>query len=232
MIIKRFDYYPLSQINNQGSHRYVGKDGKPVPSVTTILSATSDKTALIEWKKRVGDKRAAAITKEAASVGSRMHKFLETYVETGEWPEPGSNPYAHKAIHMASLIRDNGLTNVDEIWGSEINLHVPEIYAGTTDLVGTYKSKPAIMDFKQANKPKKDEWVEDYKLQLVAYAEAHNEIYGTDIQEGHIFMCTRGDDGLEVGGEHYQQFDVWPEDYVYWRDKWYDRVYDYYKNYA
>jgi len=109
---------------------------------------------------------------------------------------------------------------------------MPNMYAGTTDLVGTYKGNPAIMDFKQSNKVKKPEWVVDYYLQMVAYAEAHNEIYGTNIQEGHVFMCTRGDDSMELGGELYLQFDIWPDEYQEWRTEWYNRVYTYYEQYA
>ena len=107
-----------------------------------------------------------------------------------------------------------------EIWGSEVQLYHPKIYAGTTDLVGTYKGQPAIMDFKQTNKPKKKEWVEDYYLQLTAYALAHNELYGTDIKEGHVFMCSRD--------LQYQQFDLWPDEFPNWESKWWDRVYQYY----
>ena len=161
-----------------------------------------------------------------------MHKYLEDYVEFGKWPEPGSNPFAKKAHAMATQIRDNAMGDVDEIWGSEVALYVPQMYAGTTDLVGQYKGQPCIMDFKQTNKPKKLEYVQNYFLQLVAYAEAHNEIYGTNIREGHIFMCSRGDDGMILGGETYQQFDVWPHEYDEWRNEWYERVYAYYSKHG
>ena len=109
----------------------------------------------------------------------------------------------------------------EEIWGSEVPLYVPNIYAGTTDLVGVYKGNPCIMDFKQTNKPKKLEWVEDYFLQLTAYAIAHNEVHGTDIREGHIFMCSRA-------GE-YQQFDLWPDEFDEWEQEWWNRCTQYYE---
>jgi hypothetical protein len=223
LIIEKFDYTPLSRKEVNGKRLYATPDGNAVASVTTILDATKDKTHLIQWRKRVGEKKAQEITTEAAGVGTRMHKYLEDYIETGEWPTPGSNPYAQQAHGMAEVIRDNALKDV-EVWGSEIALYMPNMYAGTTDLVGTYKGQPAIMDFKQTNKPKKEEWVVDYFLQLVAYAEAHNEIYGTNIREGHVFMCSRA-------GE-YQQFDVWPDEYEEWRQEWYNRVYQYYEQQA
>jgi ATP-dependent exoDNAse (exonuclease V) beta subunit len=221
LILNKYDYQPISRKQVNGKRLYETPDGNAVASVTTILDATKDKTHLIAWKKRVGEKKAQEIVTEAAGVGTRMHKYLEDYIEFGEWPQPGSNPYAQQAHGMAEVIRDNALNDVDEIWGSEVALYMPQMYAGTTDLVGQYKGQPSIMDFKQTNKPKKVEWVVDYFLQLVAYAEAHNEIYGTNIREGHVFMCSRA-------GE-YQQFDVWPDEYDEWRNEWYERVYRYYE---
>ena len=229
LILKKYDYTPLSRKEVNGKRLYATPDGNAVASVTTILDATKDKSHLVAWRKRVGETKAREITTEAAGVGTRMHKYLEDYIDTGEWPSPGSNPFAIKAHRMAEEIRNQAMIDVDEIWGSEVALYVPQMYAGTTDLVGQYKGQPCIMDFKQTNKPKKVEWVQDYYLQLVAYAEAHNAVYGTDIREGHVFMCSRGDDPMVLGGETYQQFDLWPHEYDEWRNEWYNRVYQYYE---
>jgi genome maintenance exonuclease 1 len=109
---------------------------------------------------------------------------------------------------------------VSEVWGSEINLYYPELYAGTTDLIGVYKGSPAIMDFKQSRKLKKAEWVEDYYLQLVAYAEAHNKLFDTKIQHGRIFICTQNNE--------YQTFEI--DHYDQWVGKWFSRVEQYYKS--
>jgi len=224
LIKNKFEYKLIERTSVDGKRKYLTPDGAAVASVTTILDATKDKTHLIAWKKRVGEQKAQEIVTEAAGVGTRMHKYLEDYVEFGEWPTPGSNPYAKQAHMMATQIKEKALSYVDEIWGSEVNLYMPNMYAGTTDLVGTYKGQPCIMDFKQTNKPKKVEWVVDYFLQLTAYAEAHNELYGTEIREGHVFMCSRA-------GE-YQQFDIWPNEYDEWRKEWYDRVYTYYEKHG
>ena len=223
LIQKKYDYQPISRKQVEGKRLYATPDGNAVASVTTILDATKDKSHLIAWRKRVGEKKAQEIVTEASSVGTRMHKYLEDYVETGEWPTPGSNPYAQQAHGMAKVIKDQVMDDV-EVWGSEVNLYMPQMYAGTTDLVGTYKGQPAIMDFKQTNRPKKLEWVVDYFLQLTAYAEAHNEIYGTEIRQGHVFMCSRA-------GE-YQQFDIWPDEYDEWRTEWCNRVYQFYEQQA
>jgi ATP-dependent exoDNAse (exonuclease V) beta subunit len=220
LITEKYDYKEIKRKQVDGKRLYACPDGNAVASVTTILDKTKDKSHLIAWRKRVGEQKAQEIVTEAASVGTRMHKYLEDYIEFGKWPTPGSNPYAQQAHKMAEQVKENAMTNVDEIWGSEINLYHPKIYAGTTDLVGQYKGQPAIMDFKQTNKPKKAEWVEDYYLQLTAYALAHNEVFGTNIREGHIFMCSRD--------LQYQQFDVWPDEFDKWEQKWWDRVYQYY----
>tara|TARA_B100000212_G_C27331913_1_gene515036 strand:- start:15 stop:695 length:681 start_codon:yes stop_codon:yes gene_type:complete len=224
LITNKFDYKTIERTSVNGKRKYLTPDGKAVASVTSILDSTKDKTHLIAWKKRVGETKAQEIVTEASGVGTRMHKYLEDYVEFGKWPEPGSNPYAKQAHMMASQVKENALADVDEIWGSEVALYVPKLYAGTTDLVGQYKGNACIMDFKQTNKPKKLEWVQDYFLQLTAYAIAHNEIYNTNIKEGHIFMCSRA-------GE-YQQFDLWPHEFKEWEQEWWNRVYAYYEKHG
>ena len=208
LIKNKYDYKEIKKKSVEGRRLYACPDGNAVASVTTILDATKDKTHLIAWRKRVGETKAREITTEAAGVGTRMHKYLEDYVESGEWPTPGSNPYAQQAHKMAEQVKEQALVDIDEIWGSEVQLYHPKIYAGTTDLVGSYNGNACIMDFKQTNKPKKKEWVEDYYLQLTAYALAHNELYGTDIKEGHVFMCSRD--------LQYQQFDLWPDEFAEW----------------
>jgi ATP-dependent exoDNAse (exonuclease V) beta subunit len=223
LIIERFPYSALTRANIDGQRKYNTPSGA-VPSVTTILGKTKDQTHLNEWRNRVGWAKAQEITTEAAGVGTRMHKYLELYIESGEWPSPGSNPYAQQAHRMAEQVRDHALIDITEIWGSEVNLYMPGIYAGTADLVGQYKGNPAILDFKQTNKPKKKEWVEDYYLQLTAYALAHNEIYGTNIREGHVFMCSRD--------LQYQQFDLWPDEFDTWADRWWTRCEEYYSQFG
>ena len=224
LINNKYEYPTIERKSIDGKRKYLTPDGNAVASVTTILDSTKDKTHLIEWRKRVGEQKAQEITTEAAGVGTRMHKYLEDYVETGQWPTPGSNPYAKQAHMMATQIKEHALEDVDEIWGSEVSLYVPKIYAGTTDLVGTYKGNPCIMDFKQTNKPKKTEWVVDYFLQLTAYAIAHNDVYKTDIKEGHVFMCSRA-------GE-YQQFDIWPDEFAEWEQESWNRVHTYYEKHG
>ena len=219
-IVKPYDYHTLKQITLPNKRLYETPDGNKVPSVTTILSKTKDMTHLNEWKKRVGEQNAQRIVTEASGVGSAMHANLERYL-LGETRVPGNNVVHLQANKMADQIIQQALIHVDEVWGIEQALYFPGLYSGTTDIVGVYKGAPSIMDCKQTNKPKKKEWVEDYFLQLVAYAEAHNEVYGSNIKEGHIFMCSRD--------LNYQQFDLEPSHYDYYLDKWLQRVEQFYK---
>ena len=199
--VEKYQYKNCQQINCSVTKKrvYLTPDGEELPSVTTILSFTKDMTHLNEWKKRVGEEKAAQITREAAGVGTAMHSNLERFL-IGEQRQPGKNPVHVQANSMANKIIEHGLSNMNEIWAIEQSLYHPGLYSGTTDLCGVYNGNPAICDFKQTNKPKKEEWVEDYKIQLVAYIMAHNAVYGSDIKEGHVFMCSRD--------LQYQQFDL------------------------
>jgi genome maintenance exonuclease 1 len=230
--VERFTYNPCQQINDPVTRKrvYLTPDGEKTPSVTTILGATKDMTFLNEWKNRVGHAKAQQITTEAAGVGTAMHANLERYL-AGIERMPGHNLVQVKANAMANQIIANGLSKVNEVWAMEQSLYYPGLYSGTTDLVGVYDGEPAVMDHKQTNKPKKAEWVEDYYLQLMAYILAHNEVYGTTIRRGVVFMCSRGDDSIKVGGETYQQFDLLPKDFNKYQDLWLTKVEDYYTNY-
>lgn len=219
--VERFQYKNCKQINDPVTRKrvYLTPDGESLPSVTTILGATKDMTHLIEWRKRIGEEKAAQITREAAGVGTAMHGNLERYL-AGLQRQPGNNPVHVQANAMADIIIENALTKVDEVWAMEQSLYYPGLYSGTTDLVCVYKGNPSVCDYKQTNKPKKEDWVEDYKIQLTAYIMAHNEVYATDIKEGHVFMCSRD--------LQYQQFDLWPDEFDHWQEQWLKKIEEYY----
>jgi len=219
----KFNYISMSRVEVEGKRRYATPDGEKLPSVTTILDATKSeesKQALANWRKRVGHAKAQEITTEAAGRGTRMHKWLEDYIKTGAMGEPGTNPYSIQSHQMARSIIDQGLSKCNEFWGTEVTLYFPKIYAGTTDLVGLHEGSESIMDHKQTNKPKKREWIEDYFVQLAAYANAHNELYGTKIRKGVIFMCSAANE--------YQEFVLEGTDFDVYTDKWFNRVEQYY----
>lgn len=213
----------MQRVEVDGKRRYLTPDGEKLPSVTTILDATKSeesKQALNNWRKRVGAQKAQEIVTEAAGRGTRMHKWLENYVKTGETGDPGSNPYSIQSHTMAHSIITQGMINCTEFWGTEVPLYFPKIYAGTTDLCGVHGGAEAIMDHKQTNKPKKREWIEDYFVQLAAYANAHNEVHGTKIRKGVIFMC----DPTSL----YQEFIIEGTEFDKYTDIWFKRVEQYY----
>lgn len=224
MLISKYPYELISRTNIDGKRHYCLPDGSNVPSVTTILDKTKPaekRQALANWKKRVGEAAAQQITTEAAGRGTRMHKWLETYVKDGQIDLPGSNPYSKQSHAMASVIIFEGLAkNIQEFWGVEVPVYYSGLYAGTTDCVGVWKNKPAILDFKQTNKPKKKEWIDDYFLQLAAYAMAHNNMFETKIKTGVILMCSANNE--------YQEFEITESEFEYYTDLWLRRLEYYY----
>lgn len=233
MITQRYNYKPLDRTTIDGKRHYCLPDGSKVPSVTTILDRTKpaeQREALNQWKQRMGAERAQQITTEAANRGTRMHAYLESYVLTQDMkPLPG-NPFGHPSWFMAAEIILKGLCNVDEFWGTEVPVYYSGLYAGTTDCIGVWKGRPAIMDFKQSNKVKKREWIEDYFLQLAAYAAAHNETHGTDIKDGVILMAVQPkllEDGTYTTPE-YLEFEVKKDEFAHWSNEWMKRVELYY----
>ena len=179
----------------------------------------------------MGEQKAQQITTEAANRGTRMHTYLEHYVKTGELKEQGSNPFGWASHAMAQTVIDNGLKNVDEFWGVEIPLYFPSVYAGTSDGAGIHLNQESILDYKQTNKPKRREWIEDYFLQLAAYALAHNEVYGTNIRKGVILMCVKPPvdaQGRPTASPEYQEFVLESADFDHWADAWWRRLEQYY----
>jgi genome maintenance exonuclease 1 len=230
----KYNYTSLQRDESTGKRLYACPDGFKVPSVTTILDKTKPaeaREALANWKKAVGEQKAQQITTEAANRGTRMHKYLEDYIKGEQLKESVSNPYAQQSLIMAKKVVEAGFVDVKEVWGSEVPLYFPELYAGTTDCVGIHNGDEAILDFKQSNKPKKLEWIDDYFLQLTAYALAHNEVHGTNIRKGVIMMCVRPPEITPgVWGEpQYQQFILEPKDFDYWTERWCNRVSEYYR---
>ncbi len=216
--------YPTSTralINNQ---RHYDVNEEKLPSVTTILSATQSdekKASLAKWTQSVGQDQATRIRDQAAERGSIMHRVLEGYL-LGQNHADFSD-LGQQAGSMANVILESGIRgHLDEIWGSEITVYYPGLYAGATDLAGIYDGRESIIDFKQSNKPKKKEWIEDYFMQLAAYAMAHNHVYGTNIQSGIILMCTKDN--------YFQRFSVKDKDFQQFTFKWLKRVDQFHSN--
>jgi genome maintenance exonuclease 1 len=206
---------------DQERHYEVGNE--KLPSVTTILSATESeekKQAIAKWKARVGAVEAERVKNTAATRGTSMHSYLEHYIAgEGLLDLTESGVEAQK---MAETIRDKGFSELEEIWGSECVLYYPELYAGQTDLCGIYQGRESIIDFKQSNKPKREEYIGDYYLQLAAYATAHDAVYNTKIEQGVILMCTPD--------LYFQKFVLNGARFRQAKWEWLQRVDEYYRN--
>lgn len=230
----KFDYHPIPRVVVEGKRFYATPDGNNLPSVTTILDRTKSeqsKAALQQWRARVGADRAQQITTEAANRGTRMHSYLEHYVKTGHRKERGSNPFSWPSYVMAEEIINKGLANVTEFWGIEVPLYFPGVYAGTTDGAGIHLNQESILDYKQTNRPKRREWIEDYFIQLAAYAEAHNELHGTQIKKGVVLMCVKPELDQNhniVGQPQYQEFVLEGAEFEHYRSQWWKKVEQFY----
>lgn len=220
MITEKYNYPPLKRVQQNGSRKYTDGQSNPVPSVTTILSDTGDKTHLIEWRKRVGEAEAQRISNEAAGFGTKVHDALEKYLLEQDYAITGNNLVHTMARQAFDVMVDKGLSQCDEIWGSEVGLIAQGLYAGTSDAVGMFNGVPSIIDFKTAKKIKPKKWITDYFLQGCAYALAHNEMFGSDIRQVAIMMVDRE-------GE-YADFVIEGEEFDHYANMWADRVTEYY----
>tara|TARA_R110002049_G_scaffold111534_2_gene260775 strand:- start:178 stop:864 length:687 start_codon:yes stop_codon:yes gene_type:complete len=215
--------YPASMRTSIEGRRHYEITGKKLPSVTTILQATKSQEAIDSinrWKARVGEDQATRVKDQAAARGTNMHYHLEKYI-LGEGHKDLTDE-GQVAGDMAQVIIDKGLCDLSEIWGSEVTLYYPGLYAGATDLVGVYDYEDSIIDFKQSNKPKRKEWIEDYFIQLAAYAMAHNQVYNTEITQGVILMCTPD--------KYFQKFQVKGKEFIKYQHKFLEKVDQYYND--
>jgi len=215
--------YPKSIRETLKGGRHYDVNDEKLPSVTTILQATQSlekAESLSRWASRVGQVEADRIRDQAAKRGTAMHSYLEAYLQGGKILD--LRDVGREASSMGQTIIEKGFPELEEIWGVECTLYYPGLYAGQTDMCGIYQGRESIVDFKQSNKPKKIEWIEDMFLQLVAYATAHDCIYGTKIEQGVILMCTPDN--------FFQRFIVNGSEFREWKWKWLRKISDYYES--
>lgn len=154
-----------------GKRHYVLEDGTTyLKSVTSILGEKLDKTALLEWKKKVGEVEANRISTQAARRGTAIHSLAESYV-LNEDMKPiydKAMPVNVDSFKMLTPFIDE---NVDNILGIELALYSKALKcAGRTDLVADYNGVTSIIDFKTSLKTKKEEWIENYFIQATVYS--------------------------------------------------------------
>ena len=212
--------YPSSTRTSLNGARYYEINDTKLPSVTEILKATESedkKESLLRWRQKVGDIEANRIMHVSSSRGTAMHKHIEDYL-TGQTKLDLLSNDNEESLIMSRQIIEKGISKLDELWGAEITLSYPNLYAGTADASGIYSGKESIIDFKQSNKPKKREWIEDYFLQLSAYAMAHNKVYNTQICQGIILVCTPPPNIL------FQEFIVDGDEFIQYQEKFLKKV--------
>jgi hypothetical protein len=211
----KYSYITGKQITDVDTGtRFYDFQGMRLPSVTTILAKTKNQSYLTAWKNRVGHEKAEAIKNLSSKRGTSMHKFLEHHISGTGYDD--LTAIGREAKPMAQKVIEMGLTPVSEIYGSEVMLHYPGLYAGSTDLVCMHNDMETIVDFKQSNRPKKEEWIDDYYLQIAAYAMAHDAYYGSRIRQGVIMVCTPD--------LYYQEFRITDQGLRSWKHKFLKRL--------
>ena len=213
--------YPKTTRETIDGKRHYAVDSYKLPSVTTILSATQSaekRESLANWRKREGEENAARIVEQSGARGTAMHKILEEYIRGQGYMD--MTTVGQEAHNMAKRVIEQGLSNITEVYGLECCLYYPGLYAGQTDMVGMHKGDLAIVDFKQTNKPKRREWIEDYCHQLAAYTMAHNYMHKTEIQKGVIMMCSKDN--------FYQEFIIQGLEMRKYQHQWLKKVDEYY----
>jgi len=183
----KYNYIDGTQLSDHGSRIY-DVAGYRLPSVTTVLGKTKDQKFLQDWIAKKGAKEAERIKNVSSARGTAMHKFLEHHILGNGYDD--LTGLGQEAKAMAEKVIEIGLAPVEEYYGSEVTMYYPGLYAGSTDLVCSHNGDDAIVDFKQSNRPKKKEWIEDYYLQIAAYAMAHDYVHGSSINKGVIMVCT------------------------------------------
>ena len=209
----KYKYMSGQRYEHHGTRTY-DFGGVRLPSVTTVLAKTKDQSYLTAWKNKVGHDKAESIKNYSSKRGTSMHKFLENHITGVGYDDLSA--IGQEARPMANKIIEVGLTPVEEYYGSEVTMHYPGLYAGATDLVCLHNNMETIVDFKQANRPKKLEWIDDYFLQIAAYAMAHDYVYKSQIRQGVIMVCTPD--------LYYQEFKIQDADLRRWKHKWMKRL--------
>ena len=216
--LERYNYVRVPRSDDEGNRTY-DVQGAKLPSVTTILSRTKDQGYLKKWKAKVGEAQAEVIKNISSKRGTSMHKYIEAFILEKGYEDMTS--LGQQAKTMAHKVIEMGLTPVEEYYGSEVTLYYPGLYAGSTDLVCVHNEMDTIIDFKQSNSPKRKEWIEDYYMQIAAYAMAHDYIHGSNIEQGIIMVCTPD--------LYMQEFRFQGAELRMWKHKFLARLNEYYE---
>ena len=214
----KYTYVQASSTTDHGARTY-DINGTRLPSVTTILAKTKDQQYIDQWKQKVGYEEATRIKNYSSKRGTAMHKFIEKHIQGVGYDD--LTPLGREARTMAHKIIEKGLAPVEEYFGSEITLYYPGLYAGATDFICMHDDMETIVDFKQANSPKREEWIKDYYMQIAAYAMAHDYVHKSHIRQGIIMVCTPD--------RYYQEFKFQDAELRRWKHKFLKRLDEYHE---
>ena len=215
--MNKFNYPKLERVDTEIGRHYRDSNNILVPSVTTVLSGTSDnKDGIEKWRKKVGDSEADRIMKQSTDIGTAVHEAIEKFLGNNDWDHFQDNSDQIMARKMTSKFVDLGLNKISQVWGLEVGLILDNLYAGTADCVGIYDDVPSLIDFKTARRIKKREWIEDYFLQGCAYANAHNVMFNTEIKQIVILMVDRD--------LMFKEFIVKSDEFTFLTEKWKKRL--------
>ena len=224
-LMNKFNYPKLERVDTEIGRHYRDSNNNLVPSVTTVLSSTSDSKGGIEkWRKKVGDSEADRIIKQSTEIGTAVHEAIEKFLGNNDWDDFQDTSDQIMARKMTSKFVDLGLNKISQVWGLEVGLILDNLYAGTADCVGTYSDVPSLIDFKTARRIKKREWIEDYFLQGCAYANAHNVMFNTEIKQIVILMVDRD--------LMFKEFIVKSDEFTFLTEKWKKRLITFKKKYS
>ena len=214
----KYNYFRAPRTEIHGSRTY-DILGLRLPSVTSVLAKTKDQSYITRWKEKVGEKEAERIKNHSSKRGTSMHKFLEKHIAGHGYED--LTEIGIQAKPMAQKIIEIGFTPITEYYGNEVTLYYLGLYAGATDLVCRHNDLDTIVDFKQANRPKQKDWIEDYFLQVAAYAMAHDHLFKSEIQQAIIMVCTPD--------LYYQEFKIQGTELRDWKHKFLNRLDQYYE---
>lgn len=171
----------LVQINTNSGRLYETPEGDKFSSVTTILGTMLDKGHLDQWIARVGQAEADRIKNQAATRGTHLHSLCEDFVLNKEVDVKKLMPLQKM---LFTQIKKELLAHLQIVYGSEVRLYSKKLKAaGSCDLVGLWKGRRAVIDFKTSRNPKSEEDILGYFLQCTIYAYMFWEMTGIMIPD-------------------------------------------------
>lgn len=160
--VDKFPYMTLGKVKK-------AYDAKHLPAPTKIFN-TVDKPASDFFQKAMKDKN--SVIYKAVKAGRETH----TAIETG-------NVKSDIAKWAVDEFSKNLLPSIDEVWGMESGVYHPDGYVGKFDAVGVIEGKTALWDYKKVNKRKTKSQMKRYFMQSIAYVDAHDWMFDTNLEQ-------------------------------------------------